>query len=307
MKNLEQLLIRGRALARSARTLAPGAAAQLRPVRLVLRLNDIRLMPNLVRATGSAMSEAQWRDAIVRVVQWLGPVRVAFAGGEPALSARLEPLVRFANRLECPTHVVTGGGVDPELCMALVDRGLGAVTVLVGGIDDATHKAVVGTELAEATRTLEGFLEARTRRGRPLGLYVGVPLSPANVSSVGAVGAWARQAGADGVLATLPLASPVPEGALDAVAALGRDNLTPRHLREHLAGRRSRPHGGLRAEVLSDGTLLVSSHVPPLGNVRDGDPKEIWESADEAIRAARAHVRPWDEVELVPRELYSRR
>lgn len=307
MKNLEQLLIRGRALARSARALAPGAAAQLRPVRLVLRLNDIRLMPNLIRATGPALSEAQWRDAVVRVVQWLGPIRVAFSGGEPALSPRLEPLVRFANRLECPTHLVTGGGLDADACTALLDRGLGAVTVLVGGVDDATHKAAVGTELVAAQRTLEGFRDARARRGRPLGLYVGVPLSAANVSSVGAVGGWARQAGADGVLATLPLAQAVPEGAVEAVAALGRDNLTPRHLSDYLAGRRGRPHGGLRAEILADGTLLVSSHVPPLGNVREADPKQLWEAADEAIRAARAHPRPWDEVELVPRELYSQR
>ncbi|MCB9763231.1 MAG: hypothetical protein H6739_25885 [Alphaproteobacteria bacterium] len=307
MKRLEQLLIRSRAAARSARTRLPGAAAAMRPSRLVLRLNDLRLAPGLVRATGEPMGAAEWQSVIVRFIQWLGPVRVTIAGGEPARSPLLDELVRFANRLECPTHLVTGGGIDPARAELLVDRGLGAVTILVGGVDEGTHRAAVGSTLADATGSLDALRDARARRGRPLGLYVGVPLTAENVASVGAVGGWARQAGADGVLATLPLGEEVPPGAAEAVAALGRDNLTPEHLKAWLEGRQVRVRGGLRAEILSDGTLLVSSHVAPLGDVRRGDIPAIWAAADEPLRAVLAHPRPWDEVELVPRALVSSR
>lgn len=307
MKKLEQLVARSRALARSARSGVPGAAKSIRPVRLVLRLNDIGLAPGLVRATGERMNTAQWQDAIVRFEQWLGPTRLTIAGGEPARSEHLDLLVRFGNRLECPVHLVTAGPVDRARADLLIDRGLAAVTVLVGGIDEGTHAATVGSPLAEATGAVEAFRAARASRTRELGIYVGVPLSEANIPSVAAIAAWARQAGADGVLATVPLGVDAPAGAVAAVTALGRDNLTPGHLQTWLAGRRTRAHGGLRCEILSDGTLAVSSHVAPIGNVRASDPRTVWEAADEQIAATRAHPRPWDEVELVPESLYSTR
>ncbi|MCB9741286.1 MAG: radical SAM protein [Alphaproteobacteria bacterium] len=304
MKRLEQLLLLSRAKARSARAALPGARG-LRPTRLVCRLNDVRLAKGLIRATGEPLSAAGWHDAIASVVTWLGPLRVSFVGGEPAASGRLDELVRYANRLECPTHVVTGGGIEPARAELLVDRGLGAVTVLIGGVDEGTHRAAVGSSLDEAISTLEGFREVRARRKRPVGLYVGVPLLAHNVGSVGAIGGWARQAGADGVLATLPLGEDPPPGASEAIAALGRDDMTPQHLIDWCAGQEGRLHGGLRMELISDGTLLVSSQVAPLGDVREASPQELWEAGAEQIAAARSHPRPWDEVELVPGALFS--
>ena len=307
MKRLEQWLVRSRARARSARTALPGRARQHRPVRLVLRLNDIGLAPGLVRSTGEPLPLEAWQDAIVRFTQWLGPIRVALSGGEPAESPLLEPLAKFANRLECPTHLVTAGPIEQDLADALVDAGLGAATVLVGGVDDGTHQRVVGRPLDDAAAALENLRRARQGRSRGLDLLVGVPLSAENLSSLPAIGGWARQAGADAVLATLPLGVDPPPGAAAAVKALGRDNQTPAHLLDWLEGRKTRPHGGLRAELVSDGTLLVSACTGPLGSLREHDPKTLWEAADEQIRAAREHPRPWDEVELVPEGLESRR
>lgn len=308
MKKLEQFIIRSRAALRSGRTLLPlMRAAHLPPARLVLRLNDLRLAPGLVRATGEPMNGGEWRTLIARFVEWLGPMRVTFAGGEPAKSPLLEDLVRFANRLECPTHLVTAGPVDPELAESLVDRGLAAVTVLVGGVDEGTHRAAIGGELSEATGALEALKDARQRRGRPLGLYVAMPLAASNLRAAGAVAGWARQAGADGVLASVPIGLDPPAGGLEAVEALGRDNLTPSHLKLWLAGRKHRRHGGLRAEVIGDGTLLVSPCVAPLGDLRQELPQALWAAADEQVREVRRHPRPWDEIELVPRWLASAR
>lgn len=307
MKRLEQWLSRGRGLARSARAVLPGSARAHRPVRVVLRLNDVRLAPGLVRATGEPLSLEQWRNSIVLIHHWLGPTRITFAGGEPARSPHLEDLVRFANRLECPTHLITAGPLDQEAAEALIDRGLGALTVLVGGVDQGTHHAAVGGPLDEATSTLEAFQRARGNRSRPIQVFVGVPLTAASASSAAAVAGWARQAGADGVLGTLPLGSDAPAGAAQAVMALGRDNHTPKHLLDHLAGKSTRNHGGMRMELLGDGTVLVSSLIGPIGNVHDAQAKELWEAADEQIAAARNHPRPWDEVELVPERLFSER
>jgi len=114
-----------------------------------------------------------------------------------------------------------------------------------------------------------------------------------------------RGASADGVLATLPLGEEPPPGASEAITSLGRDDLTPQHLVDLCAGREGRLHGGMRLELISDGTLLVSSHVAPLGDAREASPKALWEAGAEQVAAARSHPRPWDEVELVPRTLFS--
>ena len=214
MKRLEQWLSRGRGLARSARAVLPGTAGAHRPVRLVLRLNDVRLAAGLVRATGEALTLDEWRNAVLMLHHWLGPTRVTFAGGEPARSPHLEDLVRFANRLDCPTHLITAGPLDQGDAEALIDRGLGALTILVGGVDEGTHQAAVGVPLHEATSTLEAFQRAKSTRSRPLQVFVGVPLTAASASSAAAVAGWARQAGADGVLGTLPLGIDAPGGAI---------------------------------------------------------------------------------------------
>ncbi len=307
MKRFEQWLARSRSLARTVRSTLPGRAGHHRPVRLILRLNDIGLASGLVRSTGPLLSLGAWQDAIVRFVQWLGPTRVAFCGGEPAESSFLAPLVLFSNRLECPTHLVTAGGIGPAEAELLVDSGLGAATVLVGGVDEGTHQRVVGRPLEQASSTLDNLQRARQRRSRPLQLLVGVPLSVQNLSSLEAIGGWARQAGADAVLATVPLGTDAPPGASEAISSLGRDNRTPKHLLDWLDGRRTRPHGGLRAEVISDGTLLASPCTGPLGSLRNADPKSLWEGAEEQVHAAREHPRPWDEAELVPEHLRSYR
>ena len=210
MKQLEQLIARGKAEARSFKARLPLGRPQ--PSRVVLQLNDQGVPAELARATGDPLDLKGWQESLVFVVEWLGPVRVTFSGGEPAQSDLLVDLVRFANRLECPTHVVSRVGLSAELLELLVDRGLGALTLVVGGLDDATHRKVVGTSLDEISGALHNAQRVREGRGRPLEIYMGIPLAEENLDVVGSIAGWARQGGVDGVLGMLPMGAPMPVG-----------------------------------------------------------------------------------------------
>ena len=163
-------------------------------------------------------------------------------------------------------------------------------------------------KLKTTTGTIDAALSSRAELARPVRVYVAVPISAGNRRSLRAIGGWARQCGVDGVLATVPLGEAPPEGISEVIDEVGRDNVTPAHLKAWLRGERSGGgRGGLRAEILEDGTLLLSSHLSPVGSLSQQDPAQLWLSAGEQLRGVRAHPRPWDEVELVPERLRSER
>jgi len=305
VKVLEQLLAQGRSASRRVRARLPAQA--LRPARLVLRLNDVGVPPGLPVAAEGELTLHDWQTIVVGFLHWLGPLRVTFRG-EPGLSERLESLVRFCNRLECPTHLVScGAGLDRPTVDALVDRGLAAVSVQVASLDSARHQAIMGQSLDAATSAVEAFREARLDRQRPVAVLVAVPLTANNLGDLSTVADWARQAGADGVVPMLPLATPAPAGIVEAIAALGAQDRSHKAFGAVIAGQPRSLPGGPRAEVLHDGSLLAAATGPVVGNVRRADPKEVWEEANDRIGSVRDLERPWNEVELVPELLLSRR
>lgn len=297
MKHLHQVVSRGRATLRRLRAVAPGPARSQRPVRLVLRLP--------AHDDEAALARADWQALIVETVTWLGPVRVCLRG-PAAQSPLLVPLVRFANRLECPTHLITAGPLAPELASALIDAGLAAATVRLGSLDEAVHLARTGTPQVETLGALEHLRLAREDRGRRVALLAGLCLAPDTTDALGAMAGLARQSGVDGVLASLPCDADVPPGAASAVAGLG-DHCTPPSLVAALSGGRSRAPLGLRLEVSAQGMASTSRRVAPLGPWQAGELRELWGSADEQIAATLGLDRPADEIELVPRGLYSTR
>jgi len=302
MKMLEQLIAQGRVAARRARARAPGSAASVRPTRIVLRLNDFAVPDGWARASGAPLDLDTWRALLVDFTQWLGPTRVTIAGGRPEASPLVEDLVRFANRLECPTHLVLPGGLEPDRVDALVGRGLAAVTLRLPEPD-------ADAAVREASfETLRLFRDARIDWERSLTLLMAVPLSY-TPGAARELSASARNFGADGVLGCLATDRPAPMAAPATLQALGADERTPHPLAVVTGAPRPLP-GGARAEVLSDGTLLVSSFGPPVGVLAAGGasgPLELWGAADDALEAARGMARPWDEIELAPAVLLSRR
>ena len=150
MKELEQFVAQSRAKWRGLRARLPLVARGAAPVRLVLELD---------RVTESPPAPADWKKTLVSSITWLGPTRVCIKSSGESIGLALE-LVRFCHRLECPTHLVTSGPVTDEEAVAMVDRGLGAVTIRVAGLDESTQQAVVGNSLESAANALHAFSTA---------------------------------------------------------------------------------------------------------------------------------------------------
>ena len=295
MKMIEQLLAQSRASVRRARARLPGTPP---PGRLVLRLNDHGVPDGRPRIEGEPMNLKRWRELLAGFHHWLGPLRVTIAGGAPGRAALLVDLVRFANRLECPTHVVSGiEGLDDDRVDALIGCGVAAITI---ALDDPE----AGME------RLAAFSAARADWGRPVSLFGAVdPGGPPR--QLVALADQARRLALDGLVGRVPLGAPRPAGWSEGLLALADMDRTPAARRRGRAGRPAPLPGGARAEILADGALTISPLMPPaarLDSVTAGELQAAWEgAAGPALREARSLERPWDEVELSPAMLFSRR
>jgi len=161
------------------------------------------------RVDASAKPESpDWhrlRNDLVDLVAQRGTLPVAVSTvGRPLCRQSLE-LVRLAHRLDCPVHVWTdGAGLSGEGAGQLVDVGLSGVTVMVGGLDDATQSATVGNTATEATEALVALLAARAETGSRMRVELGLPwLAGVEGEARGVVG-WAHQIGVDDVMLVPP-------------------------------------------------------------------------------------------------------
>ena len=116
------------------------------------------------------------QQRIAEVVRWRGPLPVTVLAHRLGPADGAAALVRFAHRLECPTTLVHDGpGLDDAAALALVDAGLGRAIIRVGGVDAATHEAVVGSPLDAAQGAIAALLAAREERGARLEVVARVP------------------------------------------------------------------------------------------------------------------------------------
>ena len=139
----------------------------------------------------------------------------------------------------------------------------------------------------------------REERGRPIRLMVGIPLVQENLASVGAISGWARQCGADGVYGMLPPGAPAPEGAAEALQAIGEGDVTPGAQVRQFTGKDGGavPIGWL----LSDGSFLRSQAGSPVARLPEEEPGPGWSRGSAGPPA-------WlDAALLAPKSLESRR
>lgn len=303
MKELEQALARSRAKLRNFRARIPYVSRGVAPVRLVLHLGEVE--ENQIGDGAKGLSLAEWKEAIVAFVAWLGPIPVCIdTTGEDATDLAID-LVRFANRLECPSHLLTTGPVSDAQAIAFVDRGLGAVTARVAGLDEKTQQAVLHCGLDACAGSLAAFVAARAQRTRKLVLQVNIPAHEENIDSLSSIAGWARQVGVDGVSLGLLLGSPVPTGLLEQLGEIPSVDV-PSGLKRFLGGVTG---GGFsaRASLRSNGALHASLALPSLGNIREVPPADLWRSQGPAIQEALRHPRPYEEIELLTSTLRTQR
>jgi hypothetical protein len=295
VKALEQLVIRARTRWRVGRAFTGGAA---RPARLVLRLDELDAP---ARSDGAATPAATltvdgWYDVVVRVVEWAGalPVHLVARADNPLLP----DMVRFAHRLECPTHLRTSAsGLVRARAEELVDCGLERVVVRVAGVSDAVQGAVLGETVADTRAALSALLAARASREAALDIAIEVPFDARTAPELQALFEEARSVGIDGVRVAAPWSGgPFGAGALDALGLLaGQAGPFSRTSAETVAALRSMrgdgpgvarkqgacPVGALRLEVLPNGTLLACPFK--------GDQRPLGDSMAPAWDALAAH------------------
>lgn len=324
MRFVEHALAGARAAGRRAAARRVGRSPdKVEPARLVVRLDDTDLPGSL--GTGDALQLGDWRKLIAGTVEWLGPVDVAVLAVHAGDHPQLAEVIRFAHRLECSTLLVCdGSGVDLARAEELVDRGLQAVRILVGGVSEEVQRAVVGNSVLEATAAVQAMAEARRDRGAALDLEVGVPWQADADRELRAVLGWARQAGADGLRVLAPWHArdmPADPELLDSLAAAERpffrtsaaalaelhamvanQDGEPGLPRRSGPARRRRfrcPVGGQRVEVGALGRVSCCPFKAPIGQL-DGRLVDTWASAGPHLEAIAACERACAHPELAP-------
>jgi len=327
MRKLEHAIADLRGALRRARA-RTGAKAPNRvtPARLVLRLDDADLPGAL--GSGDELTLAGWFKLLTSGVAWLGPLPVTVLAVREPTHPYLPELVRFAHRLECDTLLVTAGaGLGRAKAEELVDCGLQAARLLVGGMSEAVHRQIVGGELSDATGALAELRRAREDRGVALDLEIGIPWVDPVQTEVRAVIGWARQAGADGFRLMAPWRAerlPMDPELLDSLSDEPAPfNRTPSAAIEELhamaatqdgqpgiarggLGYRRRsfpcPVGGQRLEVGAHGRLSCCPFKDPIGPVGD-DLKVSWAAAGPHLQAIASCDRACGHPELAPRPI----
>lgn len=325
MRQLENNLIRARGILRRAwsrmATTDPDLVA---PARLVLRLDDVDL-PGAI-GTSDEMGPEDWNRLIAQVVEWVGPVPVTVIAIHSADDPQVDALVRFAHRMGCHTTLTTdGSGIDAARAELLLDVGLAAVQVLVGGVSDDIQQRTVGNSAQEATHAVAALLNAKRDRGAQLDVEVGIPWVDGVTSELKAVVGWAKQAGADGCRIVAPYrASGLPadpellDDVVDAAGAFCRNtaySIEELHsmvahqdgepgLKRGRANRRTKcPVGGQRLVIGARRAVYNCPFHAPVG-VLGEEVADVWAGAGPHLEAISQCGRMCVHPELAPAPIF---
>ncbi|MEL6343348.1 MAG: hypothetical protein AAFV53_09430 [Myxococcota bacterium] len=322
MNVLQQALLMVRAgRRRVASRLGRPSPRLLQPARLVIRLDGTGIGDHT--GDGEPLSVAQWQARLVEAVRWLSALPVTILVGPRGDHPQLVELVRFANRLDCPTLLDCWGGIDGPRALALIDAGLRGARIQIGGVTEPVHRSVVGGALDDARATLRALHQARTAREASLDLEILVPWRGRIHEEVEAVFKWTRRSGADGVRLTAPWFAaelPADPELLDEVggADVPFNRTHPAALRElhamvaaqdgapgmsrRRSGRRC-PVGGQRLELGARGKVACCPFKTPMqnGEMQNGEGlPEIWSRGRAHLEEIATCQRACAHIELSP-------
>ena len=321
MRQLENKLIRTRGVLRRAWSrMASTDPEMVAPARLVLQLDDTDLPGTM--GNSEELTVHGWHQLIAQVVEWIGPVPVTVIATHSAGDPLVDELVRFAHRMECHTTLVTDGtGIDEARAETIVDMGLSAVRILVGGVSDGVQKKTVGNFAHEATRAVAALLAARRSRGCDLDVEIMIPWVEGVTAELTAVVGWAKQAGVDGFQVVAPYKAarlPADPESLDTVvdqagsfcrnttysieelhSMVAHQDGGPGLDRTHARRRGKCPVGGQRIVIGARRAVYSCPFHAPIGVLGD-ELSAVWSEAGPHLEAISSCSRVCVHAELAP-------
>lgn len=265
----------------------------------------------------------EWKKVISDLRAWMGPYRVQLAGGETFIRKDITDIIAHATKNDVLTGVVSNGTmITKELAQTIVDSGLGYIHISVDGVTAGTHDYIRGIPgLHVKTMAALGYLE-EANRGKGMSICMATIINKRNMHELTAIVRKAESMGLDGVIFN-PLGPTIdsdPEwfkktdlwfddlGAiyqvLDELIAMkkaGAKILNPPEQFEGMKEYFAKPTLQMREQcmvgitnlsITAEGNIHTCFKMPPLGNVRQTTPQQVWDS--EETRALRRKIKNCD-------------
>lgn len=155
-----------------------------------------------VKEAPPELSLAGWRAALGAIYDWLGPFHLSISGGEPLMRPDVVALITWASQRQISTNLMTNGWlVDEAMAAALVEAGLGNLTLSLNGLMPETHDTSRGMKGSHAriVAAIDHYQAARRRHGHTGTLSFNVIVAGFNAGELPDLVRWAASAGIDAV------------------------------------------------------------------------------------------------------------
>jgi len=269
------------------------------------------------------LSAHEWKQVIYNLRKWIGPCRIQLAGGETFVRDDITDIVRFATENNVLTGVVTNGTmITKERAKDIVDSGLGYIHISVDGIKADTHDFIRGINGVhdKAIRGLDYLREAADGSG--MSICLATIIMKQNMYELIDLVHLVEEKGLDGIIFN-PLGPTIdsdPEWyknnelwfddlseinrILDKLIELkkkGAKILNPPEQFQAMKKYFEKPYvtvpercmvGITNLSITCDGYIHTCFKMPPLGNVRETDFENAWDS--ENAREIRKKIKSCD-------------
>lgn len=255
------------------------------------------------------LTTAEWKKVISDLRKWIGPYRVQLAGGETFVRKDITEIIRFATQNDVLTGVVSNGTmITRELARDIVDSGLGYIHISVDGITPETHDHIRGIPgLHTKTMSAIDYL-LESSNGSGMSVCMATVISKKNMHELERLVEYVEDKRMDGIIFN-PLGPTIDSDSdwykktdlwfddlgeinkiLDRLIELkkkGAKILNPPEQFEEMKKYFERPYilmrdkcmvGITNLSITCDGYMHTCFKMPPLGNVRDATPEEVWDS-----------------------------
>lgn len=148
------------------------------------------------------LSLAEWQAALGAIYAWMGPFHLSISGGEPLMRPDVVDLIAWASRRQISTNLMTNGWlVDETMAAALVEAGLGNLTLSLNGLLPETHDTSRGVKGSHAriVAAIDYYQTARRRHGRTGTLSFNVIVAGFNAAELPDLVRWAADMDIDAV------------------------------------------------------------------------------------------------------------